>query len=413
MGSRERGATYVNVIWVVALVVLLIFAGGAVWVVNGALQKTEIERNSSNQEKDRLEQEKTAGRLEMLELSKLVGFKAQTAEVSSNQEELKKRIGKLRDALPNIGIPSDPSTATLEACVQKLEEAYQAQVKELDEKDKALKAAQSSRETAEQTLVTVQADKDKRIAEIDHSLSDEREHSANQKNADDAKVASLQAQVDEVQAKSRESETQMKTAEEKQKSELQLRDARLSELTGKLHVVREPDKPDGRIISVSDKGGLAYIDIGAKDMLRRGTRFQVFRNGKGGVPHRVGMVEVRDVMSDHSEVTIIDQVDPLDPIVKDDYVAAPYFDREMKKVFVFLGRFPSNYGKNFVKQRLEDIGAQVDEHVTPRTDILVVGEKETGENAPDLSESPDYKKAVEFGVQIMGVNDLLSYVKYN
>jgi hypothetical protein len=413
MGSRERGAAYVNVIWVVALVVLLIFAGGAVWVVNQALHTAEADAAASKVTAERLEQEKTAGRLELLELSKVVGFKAQTAEIGSNQDELRKRIAKIRETFPNIGIPSDPSTATLEVCAQKLEDAYPAQVTENAEKDQALKAAQSSRETAEQTLATVQAEKDKRIAEIDHSLSDEREHAANQKNADDQKVAGLQAQVDEVQAKVKEAETQMKTADEKQKSELQLRDARLSDLTSKVHVLREPDKPDGRVISVSDKGGLAYIDIGAKDMLRRGTRFDVFRTGKGGVPRRIGMVEVRNVMSDHSEVTIIDQVDPLDPIVKDDYVAAPYFDRELKKTFVFLGRFPANYGKNFVKQRLQDVGAQVDDKVTPSTDILVVGEKEAGENAPDLSETEDYKRAVQFGVQIMGVNDLLNYVKYN
>ena len=123
MASRERGAAYVNVIWVVALVVLLIFAGGAVWVVNQALHTVEVERDQSKTTAERLEQEKTAGRLELLELSKLVGFKAQTAEVGSNQEELKKRIAKLREALPAIGIPSDASTATLEACVQKLEDA--------------------------------------------------------------------------------------------------------------------------------------------------------------------------------------------------------------------------------------------------------------------------------------------------
>ncbi|MFO0985059.1 MAG: hypothetical protein U1E76_25575 [Planctomycetota bacterium] len=411
MVVRRRGATHVNVIWVVALLVLVIFAAGGVWVVNQDRNTMENDLKAAKTDKDRLEKDAEAARKQLLEQSNLVGFKSTTATGGSNQEDIKARIAKLQEAHKEF-MPSDPATTTLEVCVAKLEEAFGGLKNQLTEKEQSLKAAQSSREEGERNLAGVTADKDKKISELEQNLADERERGANQKNQDEQRVAQLQSQVDEAQTKVTEAQNAMRTAEEKQKNQIMIKDARIGELNSKLKLTREPEKADGKIISRAEKSDTAFIDIGAKDMLRRGTRFEVLTYGKGGVPHRKGMVEVKNVNADDAEVTVIEQLNALDPIVAGDQVAAPYFDRDMKKRFVFLGRFPANASKNFVKQRLENVGAQVDDAVTPATDYLVYGEKDITENAPDLTDTEDYKKALEYGVQMISINDMLSFIKY-
>ena len=137
----------------------------------------------------------------------------------------------------------------------------------------------------------------------------------------------------------------------------------------KLEVLREPDLPDGRILSTSSRSDLAYIDIGKKDGLRRGTKFEVFRFGKGGVLIPKGWVEVRDVENETAKCGILTISDPLAPIVKGDVVVNPHFARNMEKTFVFLGEFPTSLSKGFVEDRLTDYermwdgcGCKIDYH---------------------------------------------------
>lgn len=183
-------------------------------------------------------------------------------------------------------------------------------------------------------------------------------------------------------------------------------------MSKKLEVLREPDLPDGRILSTSSRSDLAYIDIGKKDGLRRGTKFEVFRFGKGGVLIPKGWVEVRDVENETAKCGILTTSDPLAPIVKGDVVVNPHFARNMEKTFVFLGEFPTSLSKGFVEDRLNSLGARVAAKIDSNTDFLVLGEKDKGEFATELADMPEYKMAAQMGVQIMRLKELAAYIEF-
>ena len=81
-------------------------------------------------------------------------------------------------------------------------------------------------------------------------------------------------------------------------------DAQVSAMKSDLKTQRETDVPDGRILAVNRSLKTAYIDLGGKDRLRRGTAFKVYETVKAGEKIYKGRVVVTSVGSDRSEVAI-------------------------------------------------------------------------------------------------------------
>lgn len=164
-----------------------------------------------------------------------------------------------------------------------------------------------------------------------------------------------------------------------------------------------------------------YIDLGSKQLLRRGTRFKVFTYGKNGVMREKGMVEVSSVQDAMAECTVVDVKDRLDPISRGDKISAPNYDPEMPREFVLTGRFPSGYSRAMVADRLRALGAKVADKVGPTTDFLVLGESETAAAPADGdaeaggdggSETGDMQLAQLYRVQILPVREVLEFLKY-
>src|SRR5262249_23673530 len=150
--------------------------------------------------------------------------------------------------------------------------------------------------------------------------------------------------------------------------------AKIEQINDRNKMIRDHDVPDGKVIDASKTSGLAWIDVGARHGLVRGTRFQVFDLGRGGERRPKGWVEVRELRDSTALCGITEVKDPMDPIVAGDLISNPYFDRDKKPVFVFLGDLPGRYSKEEVTRMLRAKGAQVEDQVTAMTDFLVVGQ---------------------------------------
>jgi NAD-dependent DNA ligase len=138
--------------------------------------------------------------------------------------------------------------------------------------------------------------------------------------------------------------------------------------------------------------------------LSNGLMFRVFQTVKGGKKVYKGRAEVVKVDETNSEVRIVEEVDPLNPIVQGDMVSSPFYDPKANPVFVFAGSEldSKEVTREYVVQKMKNYGAQIRNKVDVNTDFLVA--------LKNFENTPEYKSAREFGVTILREKDLLTFL---
>jgi NAD-dependent DNA ligase len=405
---NESGAGQVSLLWVVFLIVLVLGLAGFTYIAfkdKAALDfkyQTAVAKEADTFNKNLEISER------INQLSAVVGYK-DSPTASSSLEAVNDTISSAKDRFPDhVGVDMD----TLEEIFDGMGNAYSALESQLNEAKTSLENEIELRRTAEENINTIEAEKNNRISELEAQLSDEQQRAQAQLDEDNQRISNLQEQLDEADSRAREAENTAMTQKEMYEKEISLLNTRISAQAKKLEILREPDKPDGRVLSTSSRTGLAMIDIGREHGLQRGIKFEVFRYGKGGVLIPKGMIEVQDVDAESAKCGILSTIDPLDPIVQGDVISNPHFARNMQRTFVFLGEFPATMDKKFVKDRLTALGALVGDSVDPTTDFLVLGQKERGEFATELKDMPEFKLADKLGVQMLRLRDLAAFIEY-
>ncbi len=191
---------------------------------------------------------------------------------------------------------------------------------------------------------------------------------------------------------------------ELEKSEAE-KQARVQDLTGQIRKTRSRlDKlvdvekrqetliPDGEVIRADIDHGFAYIDLGWKHGVKPGSRFKVYEVLKGGRRKEKGEIRIVRVEKDFCQCSILAQDDVTNPIVKGDYVWNKFFEKNVKKVFVFVGKFDtenSKYSKEQLKKIIEENGHIATEVARSDTDYAVIGEEYQSD--PQLKTVNDYK----------------------
>ena len=407
MNRRELGAGTVSVMWIIVLVVLLLACFGFVYS-----QSTEV--TNQRQRVAALEAEKKTFDSEKLnliqdhqKLSDVVGFRG---ELQTNVDLVTQKLDELRGRFPNDLSASD---TTLEAVLAKLLAVAETNAATAQSANQQFDAETAKRTEVEKTKQTVETSLNGELTKANGELRDERDRSQNQKSQDDTRVTTLQQQVDDVNAKMRELESQVNTTKSTAKQEVDTKNAQIAELRSKVKLIGSDDiafEPDGEVVSVGETTGLVFLNIGSRDLLRAGVRFDTYRYGKGGELIATGQIEVREVHPEYAVAGVIAEINKLDPIAKGNVIANPMFARGREKVFALVGAFPA-YGKTFLESRLKALGAQVESDVTNRVDFLILGEKEQGEDAVEVTEMPAYKRAQELGIQMLRMSDVERFLR--
>ncbi len=187
----------------------------------------------------------------------------------------------------------------------------------------------------------------------------------------------------------------------------------------------DPKQPDGEILDSSTDNGICYVDLTRGDRLLRGMIFEVFRYRKGGRETPRGKIQILTVADKMSKARILEryyqpesgkgrvykmasQADipdhvlrefKIDPLGEGDMVRNPVFNKTKKRVFVFAGKLTSTYKGEEAKRLIEELGDQVQPHVTERTDFVVLG--------LGYEKDPDFKKSQELGIPKMSERELL------
>ncbi len=263
----------------------------------------------------------------------------------------------------------------------------------------------------------------------------------------------IKTQIEDVKKKNKRvlSQLRSKLSSQRQEIKILIRQRKLgkrpdkisSEKTAKLFKLSY-EEPDGEIVYSDPITRLTHINIGSRKNVVKGLKFMVFRYGSERQIRYKGKVEVNQVEEDMSRVVILEELDKYDPIITGDYLLNPMWDAEHPKYIAFAGEtFGSRFKVKDMIRFCEDIGAKVEMDsegkptVTVRTDILVAGGIEAHktfkktEGAPDaegedgkaaaaveedkkdfwwLDEDPNFKKALEMGLEVVRDIDFIQYV---
>jgi hypothetical protein len=176
-----------------------------------------------------------------------------------------------------------------------------------------------------------------------------------------------------------------RVAEEQYRQDFSVRATRKTQLDQRIRELLELRlewlealETDGRIAQVDLDGRYLIIDIGSKDGLRPGTRFEVFQHEKGTYTVK-GLVEAADVGGHVATCRILEQTDARrNPIVAGDLIGNPVFDSDDQKIFVLAGEY-SLYNKADLARFIQASGGIVREELSPGVDFLVAGARSEGE----------------------------------
>ncbi len=416
MNRRTRGAATVGLIWVVVLIVLLLAAVGAAWLVSADKTKAEERVAAVTKEREAAETKYADVKKKLAEFSKAAGFR------DPNDPDAMVRIEQMNAGIEDVRnkqkLGADATTAS--KVIELLGTRVDELTRQLAESEARASQAEQARAALQGNLQDVTKQKDEANDKVTKQLSDERDRHANQEATDKGRIDDLDKRLHDAEARQKADKDESDKTIAKLNEELKVREGRITELAKKVEMIKLPDSPDGSVVDVST-ANTCYIDLGRKQLLRRGTRFKVFNYTKNGAIHEKGMIEVTSVEDSMAEATVVDLKDRLDPLSKGDKIAAPNYDPAMPREFVLTGRFPSGYSKAMVTDRLRSLGATVKDAVGPATDFLVVGDKEEGAKPEEAaggeagaapSEDEQIKRAQLYRVQIIQARDILEYLKY-
>jgi hypothetical protein len=170
-------------------------------------------------------------------------------------------------------------------------------------------------------------------------------------------------------------------------------------LTGRTTEAGTPqfEPADGEVILVDRDAGVV-IDIGKKDGVRRGLRFEIYSEKADGTRVKRGDIEIKTVLPAISRGLLLSGENPLDVVHKGDIIVNPAFNPGRAQVFVADASFDEAKKRAF-RETLKKYGSVLEDKVTVRTDYLIIG----GQRQKD---DEQVQKAEKWGIPVIKASDL-------
>ena len=397
----------------VVFVILFVVAVGVAYTLNQDLARLGGDVQTARAEAQRWETRFEEATGDHQALADAVGHRDATIVTSKTDvDALRAQIESAKTLLgPALG--AGDAQPTVDQALAALQSAVQAARTQVTQLQSQFDAEVAARTAAESQVNAIETNYRNQIVGLQQQIDDAQQRYDSLETDTQRTFTGLQAENENLDRQKREADRLL--------GELEATARRASidaEATIKSLAMRplelEPAAPDGEVLEVSKDGALAYVDVGGRDGLRRGTRFEVLQRLKGGEARPRGMAEVVEVDSEMAMVRMLDRVDPFDPVLPGDYVMNPHFVRGEAQHFYLHGDYPVSLSKDFVERRLVELGAKVDDRVSTRTDVFVLGFENLseGDDVVPLTETPEYQEADRLGVRMMRLDELAKFLRY-
>ena len=408
--ARRAVAGAVATVFLVVAVILWVATVGLWYLGTRALGESEAKVTSQTTAMSELKAQAEADKKAVDELSAVVGYRP-SPDGTSDPGAIQIELDGVKQDLGDSVAPD--AKLTLAEAVSQLRTALSAANQAKDSTKSELGGEVEQRKAAEGAANEVESKYSGQLDDLNQQLADANQKADNQSKSDLRRFDELMAAQSASDEAARAAQQSLADFQLKSKRDLALAEAQLKAIAIRREP-RAPDAPDGKVLSVGAGGSIAFIDIGRRNGLRPGTRFEVLRKSDNGeLVQFGGLVEVRELMDNMAEVGVVGEPNALDPILPGDSVRNPHFDRSRVMHHYLLGEFPLTLSKEFVAARLSELGAAVDETLGTQTDVLVLGERPLGEaEAKDLTETDEYKLADKLGMRIIRLTELAEFLRY-
>lgn len=411
----QRGAARISAVWMIAVIVLFFVALAFGYISQQDLSQAEARLETAQAEEAAAVARADAEAQISLDITKVLGY-APKDEIGarSNLTAANEGLAQLRAAFSDI----DESVTTFEEAVPLIVAQYAAKNREVDTLNGQIATVRNERDAARASLNDVTSQKDAQIQDLQTQLTDATNAARDQQTELEGRIASITSDRNDRDSQLRDARGELQDLERKRLEDRQQATTRFNQLSKILAFTKEPSKPDGVILAVSDELSLAWINLGRTHRLRRGMRFEVI-SGDPTSDRVKGLVEVTNVDETRAEVRVIETTDRFDPIVADDAIVNPLFDPTGQRNAVLIGRFSSaRFNEKELRLLLHEIGITVQKRVDSDTAYLIVGaELWVDENGEPYEEPvqpsvlPEYKQAQAQGVQIVSIRELESFFR--
>lgn len=198
------------------------------------------------------------------------------------------------------------------------------------------------------------------------------------------------------------------------RKDMDLIKARISLMTERSRLINPPQTADGIVIEASELTGLAWINIGARDMLQPGTVFSFVEPGSSAVK---AMGKVVEVSNDNAKVAVYGVANKFDPVVAGDEIRNDFYSPDSRRTIYLLGRFGYPTPRPMIRKTLESYGNKVVDAIGPEVDLVIVGDNPVNEDSSGytpIEDTEEFKKVRFYGIETATLNkvrSLLSQVK--
>jgi hypothetical protein len=414
MTRSRRGAARVSITWMIVVLVALFASMALIFVFDGEVEKannraSEAETNETNAVA-RYDAEREAYR----KLSQHVGF-YDTAGASERSEApaVEEGLTQFKDGF-NV---SEASVADFQTMSQRAVTERNNLLRTISDKNQQISNLQADIDVRAQNLTTMTSDKDAEIRRLTQQVNDANQAAADRQAELESEVASVRSTLASTEGELSSSKGETDDALRAGRERVAEFTTRLENVTRKLEWEREPERPDGKILSVSEGLGLAWINLGKSNRLYGGMRFHIV-DGRAGDDTVKAWCEVLTVEDSMSEVKLYNVRDNFDPPTAGDIVYNPVYDPTGLRNSVLVGRFSGTYNETELRAVLDGINIHVQEKLDKTTDYLIVGaelyvdeEGEPLEEPLQPSDLPVYKEAEAMGVRIVPIKLVTDYFR--
>jgi len=156
-------------------------------------------------------------------------------------------------------------------------------------------------------------------------------------------------------------------------------------------VALKEDPKDGEVLYAAPTRSLVFINRGRRHKVSNGTRFTVWRAGKGNVREDIAIVRVIEVDRTKSTARVLKRLNPRVPVAQGMNISNPFYDpHRTLKAYIYgdLKQYPTDVAKRRLAESNVTVARQLDDTVN----VIVLGEPPVT-MAEDIEDEAEAKQA--------------------
>ncbi len=417
MGSN-RGAARVSAVWLIVASVLVLVALAFGFIAQSDMATAQKSRDDAVSKSAEAETRWESAQEVRRNVSVVLGwYDRESADQSTDVTEATSALEGLKSTFSDL----TASDVDFQGVLPKITAAYNERGRKIAELEGQIQTLQAEVQSANSAAVDVASQNDDTIKTLRQDLADQKSAADSRESELTDRLSTAQDQVSERDNEVRN--LRVASANEKRGLEevVRLKDARILDLTQKTRFVRGDfaNDPDGKIIEVSDRLKMGWVDIGARHRLTTGMRFRVESGNPRERGKLIAYADVVRVEERRAEVVFSGKSDPLAQIAKGDVIVNRLYDPRGTRNAVLVGRFSGRYNEKDLRSLLGRIGINIQDELSHTTNFCIVGAQlyadpdtnEPLEEPIDPTDLPEYRDAVAQNVVVVSLTDIEEFLR--